>query len=108
MVLDVLFVSCEGRLGGAERSLLSLASALRHHESVAIACPQGSLLEKTADAWGVQAIGLPLSPAQPTPAETVYQGAPAAAEKALAETGQAINRYARGLSHNPPRALVKF
>ena len=68
MVLDVLFVSCEGRLGGAERSLLSLASALRHHESVAIACPQGSLLEKTADAWGVEAIGLPLSPAQPTPA----------------------------------------
>ena len=62
MVLDVLFVSCEGRLGGAERSLLSLASQLRVYEQVAIACPEGSALAKAAQALGVEAIGLWLLP----------------------------------------------
>ena len=66
MALDVLFVSCEGRLGGAERSLLSLASQLRAYEQVAIACLEGSALAQAAQAVGVEAIGLRLLPGRLT------------------------------------------
>lgn len=40
----VLFVSSEGRIGGAERSLLLLVSHLRKRHRVSVACPGGSPL----------------------------------------------------------------
>lgn len=50
----VLFVNLEGKIGGAERSLLLLIEHLRSHLAISVACPSGSKLATTLKTMHVE------------------------------------------------------
>jgi len=58
----ILFVNLEGRIAGAERSLLLLLSRLRTHYTLFLACPNTGPLAKETRGLGIRCWSLPHTP----------------------------------------------
>jgi len=58
-MIKILFVNLEGRIGGAERSLLLLLiECLRGHFAISVACPSGSQLAAKLETMNVETHGV--------------------------------------------------
>jgi glycosyltransferase involved in cell wall biosynthesis len=60
----ILFVNLEGKIGGAERSLLLLAKHLRSEFDISAACPSASPLSEALSDLGINSYNLPSPPKQ--------------------------------------------
>ena len=56
---DVLLVNAQGKMGGAENSLVLLAKSLRHKYSLAVSCPGDGRLSGCIGSLGVRCLPLP-------------------------------------------------
>jgi glycosyltransferase involved in cell wall biosynthesis len=57
-MIKILFVNLEGRIGGAERSLLLLIECLQGHFAISVACPSGSQLAAKLDTMNIETHGV--------------------------------------------------
>ena len=71
VIVQILFVNLEGRIGGAEISLLLLVKYLRKDFQVAVACPTKNGLAKRLDQMQVASLNLPEPPRRPRSSSTL-------------------------------------
>ena len=92
---SVLYITLEGRMAGAEHSLLSLVQGIRHTYDVTVACPYDGTLVQRLDPLNINHVSLP--PAPHGPCHRLHRlHYPAALQRCL---GQRIDALRPSLIH---------